>query len=106
MDRMVATADIVVETPDDTVPNIDADDPGARSGYIPSRTELWLLRLVAMAGFGRGSGGGPGLVRCVDAPPFWIVGFDIEQSTHTSGGGVPLPHDPVISITISSGGWV
>ncbi|KAH6971304.1 hypothetical protein EDB80DRAFT_874988 [Ilyonectria destructans] len=27
---MVATADIVVEIPDDTVPNIDADGPGAR----------------------------------------------------------------------------
>lgn len=104
-DRLIVKADITVNTPGETVLNIDADRPGEKSGYVPSSNELWLLRLAAVSGFGPGSGGGPGLVPCASPPPFWIVGLDIEQSTHTRKGGVPLPHDPIISITISTGGW-
>jgi DNA polymerase elongation subunit (family B) len=104
-DRMIVNADIIVGMPDDTIVNIDADTPGERTGYVPATNEMWMLRLAAIAGFGPGSGGGPGLVPCAEAPKFWVVGLDIEQSTYERRGGVPLPHDPIISITISSGGW-
>lgn len=51
VDRMMVSADITVWVLDDKVLNIDADTLWKRSGYVPSSTELWLLRLFSIADF-------------------------------------------------------
>ena len=106
-ERMIATADIIVDMPGGVIPNIDADEPGSEVKLVPSvSNEAWLTRLVSIAGFGTASGGGPGAISAVDPVTFSIVGLDIEMSTFARGGNMPLPHDDLISITISNGGWL
>ena len=38
-------------------------------------------------------------------PKLAIIGLDIEVSTMGRQDGMPLPHDPIISVVISNGGW-
>lgn len=105
-ERLIVAADIVVVAPKNVIPNVDADEPGSVVRIVPSTSsEMWLMRLASIAGFGPGSGGGPGTLPASPSVPFSIVGLDIEVSTHARRGGVPLPHDDIISITISNGGW-
>lgn len=105
-ERLIVVADISVTSPKSVIPNVDADEPGSIIKIVPSTSsEMWLMRLSSIAGFGPGSGGGPGPVAASPSVPFSIMGLDIEVSTHARQGGVPLPHDDIISITISNGGW-
>ncbi|RYP11920.1 hypothetical protein DL767_011212 [Monosporascus sp. MG133] len=46
-----------------------------------------------------------GLVQADEAPRPQDTGLDIETSTYARGGGMPLPHDQITSITISNGCW-
>ncbi|KAK1809217.1 hypothetical protein LTR12_016432 [Friedmanniomyces endolithicus] len=106
IERMIATADISVYVPSGVILNVDADAPGSKVALIPSSmNESWFLRLCSAAGFGPGSGGGMGTIPATTVPPFFIVGLDIEVSTFARKGNMPLPHDDLISITISNGAW-
>lgn len=105
-ERLIVSANISVVAPENVIVNIDADEPGSTVKIVPSSSnEMWLLRLASIAGFGPGSGGQPGAVMASNPVPFSIMGLDIEVSTHARQGGVPLPHDDIISISISNGGW-
>ncbi|KAI6986052.1 hypothetical protein KC359_g8907, partial [Hortaea werneckii] len=105
-DRLIVNADISVEVPTNWIPNLDATSPGSKTGIVPSlSTESWLVRLCSISGYGPGTGGGPGMVPATNPIPFSVVGLDIEVSTHARKGNMPLPHDDLISITISNGGW-
>lgn len=112
--RLIATADVKLPMSarvDATmykgvIRNIDADEPGTVVGITPTTsTELWKLRLVSIAGYGTCSSGGSGVRQCAKMPPLSVVGLDIEVTTYMRRGGMPLPHDPIISITISNGAW-
>lgn len=105
-ERLIVIADISVTRPRDVIPNVDSDEPGSAAKIVPSTSnELLLMRMASIAGFGSGSGGKPGRVPAPTPVAFSVVGLDIEVSTHARKGGVPLPHDDIISITISNGGW-
>ncbi|RSL83434.1 hypothetical protein CEP52_016716 [Fusarium oligoseptatum] len=91
-ERIIVQADIIVGMPDDVVVNIDADRPGRR----PVRPRGQRVVAAQARDVGRvrpASGGRPGLVSCADAPPFWIVGLDIE--TREEGGQARQREDPV-----------
>lgn len=106
IERMIVEANIYVDVPSTVIENIDADEPGSVNKMLPSTAnESWLMRLSSMAGFGPGSGGGAGVVAAINPPKFSIVGLDIEVSTFARNGKMPLPHDDMISIVISNGGW-
>jgi DNA polymerase elongation subunit (family B) len=86
--------------------NVDADNPGETLGYTPSTSnELWKLRMASMAGYGPCGNLGPGLKDPMKPPKLLIVGLDIEVSTYARNGEMTLPHDDILSITISNGGW-
>lgn len=105
-DRMIVVSDISVDVPSNVILNIDANEPGSKVGVMPSGSnESNLLRLCSAAGFGPGSGGGMGIIPAANLIPFFIVGLDIEVSTFARKGKMPLPHDDLISITISNGAW-
>lgn len=105
-ERMIVTADVSVDVPSIAILNIDADEPGSADNMIPSSSnESWLMRLTSIAGFGPGSGGGAGVIPAIDPIKFSIIGLDIEVSTFARKGYMPLPHDDIISISISNGGW-
>ncbi|KAH7001770.1 hypothetical protein B0J12DRAFT_587644, partial [Macrophomina phaseolina] len=112
--RLIVVADVKLPLPvkvdtsvyKNVIKNIDADEPGSVVGITPtSSNELWKLRLVSIAGYGTCSSGGPGVKKCAPLPKLSVVGLDIEVTTHMRKGGMPLPHDPIISITISNGAW-
>lgn len=104
--RLIVTANVTVNAPENVVLNIDADEPGSVVKIVPSTSnEMWLTRLASIAGFGPGSGGSAGTTPAANPVSFSILGLDIEVSTHARQGGVPLPHDDIISISISNGGW-
>ena len=104
--RLIVRANIYVDVPLGIIVNADTDAENCKPMIVPSASnELRLVQLASIAGFGTGSGGGPGSVEAVVPPVFSIVGLDIEVSTHARKGAMPLPHDRIISITISNGGW-
>lgn len=105
-ERLIATVDISVVVPEPLIENMDADVSGSADGIAPSLTnEAWPVRVASMCGFRPGSGKGAGLVAASSPIHLSIVGLDIEVSTHARGSGVPLPHDEIISVKISNGGW-
>lgn len=104
--RLIVNANISVSVPTNVVVNIDTNKNNNEPMIVPSTTnEMWLLRMASIAGFGTGSGGGPGSVAAANPVKFSILGLDIEVSTFERKGAMPLPHDPIISITISNGAW-
>ncbi|KAL9631171.1 MAG: hypothetical protein Q9164_006032 [Protoblastenia rupestris] len=105
-ERLMVVADINVIRPENVIPNVDMDEPGAGARIVPSTSnEILLTRMASIAGFGSSSSRGPGIIAASKPVDFSIVGLDIEGSTYVKRGGVPLPHDDIISITISNGGW-
>ncbi|RYP50712.1 hypothetical protein DL768_003856 [Monosporascus sp. mg162] len=58
-----------------------------------------------MIGYGPCSNGRAGLCKPVTLPDLKIAGLEFEASTYARGGGMPLLHDHIISITTSNGGW-
>ncbi|RYP54113.1 hypothetical protein DL768_001115 [Monosporascus sp. mg162] len=104
--RLIVTVDVHLPDHESVLLNIDSDEPGSVVGFVPSMSnELWKLRAVAMIGYGRCSNGRPGLCKPMKLPDLKIAGLDIEVTTHTRNGAMPLPHDRIISITISNGCW-
>lgn len=104
--RMIVTADIMVDLPTETVHNLEADHPGMTGGVAPPlSSEIWLVRFASISGYGPASNGRPGLGNPNNSVDFSVVGLDIEVSTDPRDGNMPLPHDPFISICISNGAW-
>ncbi|KAI1291212.1 hypothetical protein F5Y03DRAFT_403558 [Xylaria venustula] len=104
--RLLVTADIYLPKHETVLLNIDADAPGSVVGIVPTTTtEMWKLRAIAIIGYGPCSNGRPGLCKPTKLPKLMIAGMDIEVSTHARERSMPLPHDPIISITISNGSW-
>ncbi|KAL9122241.1 MAG: hypothetical protein Q9187_001193 [Circinaria calcarea] len=104
--RVVMVTDLPIAVGREIIPNLDADEPGTTNEIITGmRNPLMKLRAASMSGYG------PYAPRCLGAtiptvvPKLSIVGLDIEVTTIRRGGGMPLPHDPIISIVISNGGW-
>lgn len=104
--RLIVTADLYIPLFPDSILNIDSDNPGSAVAVVPSQSnELWKLRMASIAGYGPCGAPGPGLKKPMNLPDLMIVGLDIEVTTFTRKGKMPLPHDDIISITISNGGW-
>lgn len=104
--RMIVTADLFIPNFPDSILNIDADSPGTTVGIVPSQFgEMMKLRMASIAGYGPCGPAGPGFKKPMSPPKLMIVGLDIEVSTFARKGMMPLPHDDIISITISNGGW-
>lgn len=60
------------------------------------------LRAASISGYGPCA---TKLEEPTQMPKLSIIGLDIEVTTLMRGDGMPLPHDPLISIAISNGGW-
>lgn len=104
--RMIVTADLYIPSFPEVIENIDADVPGSVVAVVPSQSnELWKTRMASIAGYGPCGALGPGIKKPMDLPKMVVVGLDIEVTTFTRKGMMPLPHDDIISITISNGGW-
>jgi len=104
--RMIVIADLIVPLFPSVIENIDADAPGSKVAVVPSQSnELWKLRMASMAGYGPCGALGPGVKKPVNTPRLMTVGLDIEVTTFARKGLMPLPHDDIISITISNAGW-
>lgn len=104
--RMIVTADLYIPVSSNPILNIDADNPGSAVAIVPSQFgESMKLRMASMAGYGPCGAQGPGSGKVMTPPKFMIVGLDIEVSTFARKGMMPLPHDDIISITISNAGW-
>ncbi|RYP66497.1 hypothetical protein DL771_007757 [Monosporascus sp. 5C6A] len=104
--ELIVTADVHLPELESVLLNFDLDEPGSVVGMMPSTTnELWKLRAIVMIGYGPFSDGRPGLCKPTKPPDTKIAGLDIDASTHARGGGMPLPHDQIIGITILNGCW-
>ncbi|KAL2357356.1 hypothetical protein BJ546DRAFT_947622 [Cryomyces antarcticus] len=90
----------------DVVPNIDADAPGENPQIITGmKNPLSKMRAASISGYGPYASRGTGLKEPMQTPKLSVIGLDIEVSTIRRGDGMPLSHDPIISIVISNGGW-
>lgn len=104
--RIIVKADLYIPLFPETITNIDADNPDSVVGIMPSQSgEMMKLRVASVAGYGPCGSQGPGLSKPIPLPKMMIVGLDIEVSTFARKGMMPLPHDQIISITISNGAW-
>lgn len=104
--RMIVTANLYIPLFPEVIENIDADVPGSVVAVVPSQSnELWKTRMASIAGYGPCGALGPGIKKPMDLPKMVVVGLDVEVTTFTRKGMMPLPHDDIISITISNGGW-
>ncbi|KAK2591532.1 hypothetical protein QQS21_010782 [Conoideocrella luteorostrata] len=97
---IILVTDVPLAVGRDVVINLDADDPGANPEIITNmRQSIQKLRAVSISGYS------PLTPRGLGMATLSIMGLDIEVTTHERGGGMPLPHDPIISIVVSNGGW-
>lgn len=104
--RVIAVADLFIPAFPESIINIDADVPGSMVSVVPSQMgELMKLRMASIAGYGTCAPAGPGIKTPMKPPKLMTVGLDIEVTTFWRKGLMPLPHDDIISITISNAGW-
>ena len=104
--RLILKTDIPLPMPAETIPNIDADEPGSVPEIVGSmKTTASKLRAVSISGYGPYASRGPGLKRPLKPPPLSVVGLDIEVSTIMRAPGMPLPEDKIMTIAITNGGW-
>lgn len=104
--RLIVHADVYLPKVDDVLLSVDSDDPSTVTDLTFSTgPELWKLRLASRVGYGPCSDGKPGLFKPMEPPNLMIAGMEIEMTTHTRMGSMPLLHDDKISITISNGAW-
>jgi DNA polymerase elongation subunit (family B) len=105
-ERIILLVDLPLAVAYDVVENIDADIPGDNPAIITGmKNSISKLRAVSISGYGPYATRGVGLKKPAKMPKLSIIGLDIEVSTVVRGDGMPLPHDPLISISISNGGW-
>ncbi|KAK5162688.1 uncharacterized protein LTR77_011241 [Saxophila tyrrhenica] len=105
-ERIILVADLPLAMAMDVVANIDADIPGDNPMIITGmKNSISKLRAASISGYGPYATRGVGLKKPANVPKLSIIGLDIEVSTIVRGDGMPLPHDPLISISISNGGW-
>lgn len=103
-ERLVVTTDVPLILPPGVIPNLDADEPGDNPAIITGlKTEIGKTRAAAISGYGPYADAGPGLKPPTGLPKIYTIGLDIEVSTIKRNGGMPLPHDDIISISISNG---
>ncbi|EMC97269.1 hypothetical protein BAUCODRAFT_147392 [Baudoinia panamericana UAMH 10762] len=105
-ERIILTVDVPLAMALGVVANIDADVPGDNPMIISGmKNSISKLRAASISGYGPYATRGVGLKEPAKVPNLSIIGLDIEVTTITRGEGMPLPHDPLISIAISNGGW-
>jgi hypothetical protein len=104
--RVILTTDLPMATAMEVIPNMDADEPRAQGEVITGlKTGLGRLRASTISDYGPYVTKGVVLKEPASIPRLSVVGLDIEVSTIKCGDGMPLMHDPFISITVSKGGW-
>lgn len=104
--RIIMTTDVPLAVPWDTIPNIDADDPGSMPEITTGmRTKVSKLRAAAISGYGPYAPRGPGIKAPVRVPKLSILGLDIEVTTVLRTPGMPLPEDEMMTVAITNGGW-
>ncbi len=104
--RVTMTADLYIPVYTEGIVNIDSDEPGSEIRITPTQAnELWKLKAASIAGYGPCGSPGVGLQKPMKTPALLIVGLDIEVTTFDRNGSMPLPHDPIVSIAITNGGW-
>jgi DNA polymerase elongation subunit (family B) len=105
-ERVVLKTDVPLPVPMETIPNIDADEPGSVPDIVNAMTTATSkLRAASISGYGPYASRGPGLKRPLKPPKLSIVGLDIEVSTAERSPGMPLPEDEIMTIAITNGGW-
>ena len=106
IERVILKTDVPLPMPMETIPNVDADEPGSVPEIINAMTTMTSkLRAVSISGYGPYASRGPGLKRPLKPPKLSIVGLDIEVSTVERSPGMPLPEDQIMTIAIANGGW-
>ncbi|KAK6436907.1 hypothetical protein LTR95_006911, partial [Oleoguttula sp. CCFEE 5521] len=105
-ERIIMVADLPLGVAMGVVANIDADIPGDNPMIITGmKNSISKLRAASISGYGPYATRGVRLKEPAKMPKLSIIGLDIEVTTVVRGVGMPLPHDPLISIAISNGGW-
>lgn len=104
--RVILITDVPLALGRDVVINLDSDDPGSSPEIITNmRQSIQKLRAVSISGYSPLAPRGLGMTTVSKVPKLSVMGLDIEVSTVERKGGMPLPHDPIISIVVSNGGW-
>lgn len=104
--RLILVTDVPTAMALDVIPNMDADNPGDNPDIITGmKSPLSRLRAASISGYGPYASKGPGLKEPATIPKLSIIGLDFEVTTIFRGDGMPLSHDPIISIVTSNGGW-
>lgn len=105
-ERIIMVVDLPLGVALGVVANIDADIPGDNPMIITGmKNSISKLRAASISGYSPYATRGVGLKEPAKMPKLSIIGVDIEVSTIMRGDGMPLPHEPLISIAISNGGW-
>lgn len=104
--RVIIVTDVPLSFANNVVINLDADDPGSNPEIITNmRQSIQKLRAVSISGYSPLAPRGLGMATVRNVPKLSVIGLDIEVTTINRNGGMTLPHDPIISIVVSNGGW-
>ena len=104
--RIILMTNVYLGVADTIIPNLDADEPGVTAELITGiTTSIGKLRASALSGYGPYATTTMGLKKPMPVPKLSIVGLDVEVTTFGRNDGMPLPHDEIISIAITNGGW-
>ena len=103
--RIIMSTDVPIAVAEYVIPNLDADEPGARPEIISGMGKpLGKLRATTISGYGPYASRGAGLKMLMEALKLSIIGLNIEMTT-AMRTDMSLSHDLIISIVISNGGW-
>lgn len=104
--RIIVVTDVPLAVGKDVVVNLDADDPGTAPEIITNMGQsIQKLRAISISGYSPLTSRGLGMTTVTNVPKLSIMGLDIEVTTCERNGNMPLPHDPIISVEVSNGGW-